>query len=90
MKAIIALNLNQNAAEEATAVSSPGSESTKKASIFLNHDPNRINPMTQFWTTYEKVADGYDSDVVAQLVGDLGTSLPFVSAFATLYIFSLT
>ena len=42
--------------------------------------------MTHFWTVYKKVADEHDSDMVAKYVGDLDTSLLFVSMFATSHV----
>ena len=34
-----------------------------------------------FWTVYKKVADEHDNDLVSKYVGDLDTSLLFVSPF---------
>ena len=41
------------------------------------------NPATHFWTVYKKVADEHDNDLVSKYVGDLDTSLLFVSAFTS-------
>jgi hypothetical protein len=45
--------------------------------------PGRIktDPTTNFWTVYKKVADEHDTDIVSKYVGDLDTSLLFVSMF---------
>jgi len=50
-----------------------------------NWRPTRVetDPTTNFWTVYKKVADEYDGDLVSKYVGDLDTSLLFVSAFAS-------
>ena len=39
----------------------------------------KTNPTTNFWTVYKKVADEHDNDLVSKYVGDLDTSLLFVS-----------
>ena len=44
----------------------------------------RPGPTTNFWTTYKKVARELDDDLVSKYVGDLDTSLLFVSAFVSL------
>jgi len=44
----------------------------------------KTDPTTNFWTVYKRVADEYDNDMVSKYVGDLDTSLLFVSAFASL------
>ena len=51
-----------------------------------NWKPGRIktNPATNFWTVYKRVADEHDNDLVSKYVGDLDTSLLFVSAFTSL------
>jgi len=48
--------------------------------------PARIktDPTTNFWTVYKKVADEHDTDLVSKYVGDLDTSLLFVSAVTSL------
>ena len=48
--------------------------------------PDKIgtDPTTNFWTIYKKVADEYDNDLVSKYVGDLDTSLLFVSPLASL------
>jgi len=42
------------------------------------------DPVSNFWTVYEKVADEHDNDMALKYLGDLDTSLLFVSAFVTL------
>jgi hypothetical protein len=51
-----------------------------------NWKPGRIeaDPITNFWTVYKKVADEHDTDVVSKYIGDLDTSLLFVSVFTLL------
>jgi hypothetical protein len=44
----------------------------------------KTDPSTNFWTVYKKVADEHDNDLVSKYVGDLDTSLLFVSIFASL------
>jgi len=44
----------------------------------------KTDPITNFWTVYKKVADEHDTDLVSKYVGDLDTSLLFVSAFTSL------
>jgi len=41
----------------------------------------KTDPATNFWTVYKKVADEHDDDLVSKYVGDLDTSLLFVSTF---------
>ena len=41
----------------------------------------KTDPITNFWTVYKKVADEHDADLVSKYIGDLDTSLLFVSAF---------
>ena len=50
-----------------------------------NWKPGKIktDPTTNFWTVYKKVADEHDNDLVSKYVGDLDTSLLFVSAFTS-------
>jgi len=45
----------------------------------LKPPPINIDPMTNFWTVYKKVADEHDNDLVLRYAGDLDTSLLFVS-----------
>ena len=45
----------------------------------LKPPPSNVDPTTNFWTVYKKVADEHDSDLVLKYVGDLDTSLLFVS-----------
>ena len=47
----------------------------------VNWKPARIqtDPTTNFWTAYKEVANEYDNDMVSKYVGDLDTSLLFVS-----------
>ena len=50
--------------------------------------PTKItDPTTNFWTVYKKVADECDNDLVSKYVGDLDTSLLFVSPFPSLVPF---
>ena len=51
-----------------------------------NWKPTRIqtDSTTNFWTVYKKVADEHDHDLISKCVGDLDTSLLFVSAFIPL------
>ena len=52
-------------------------------SAIANLKPAKIknDPTTNFWTVYKKVADEYDDDLISKYVGDLDTSLLFVSTF---------
>jgi hypothetical protein len=56
----------------------------EKAIADLKPPSNNIDPTTNFWTVYKKVADEHDDDLVLKYVGDLDTSLLFVSASASL------
>ena len=47
----------------------------------LKPPPDNIDPTTNFWTVYKKVADEHDNDLVSKYAGDLDNSLLFVSAF---------
>lgn len=58
--------------------------SLEKAITDLKPTPVNIDPTTNFWTVYKKVADEHDSDMVAKYTGDLDASLLFVSAFVPL------
>jgi len=51
-----------------------------------NSKPTRIktDSTTNFWTVYKKVADEHDHDLISKCVGDLDTSLLFVSALTSL------
>jgi len=44
----------------------------------------KTDPTTNFWTVYKKVVDEYDGDLISKYIGDLDTSLLFVSAFMSL------
>jgi len=44
----------------------------------------KTDPTTNFWTVYKKVADEHDNDMVSGYVGDLDTSLLFVSVLTFL------
>jgi hypothetical protein len=44
----------------------------------------RAEPATNFWTVYKKVADEHDNDLLSKYVGNLDTSLLFVSTFTSL------
>ena len=52
----------------------------EKAITDLKPPKINIDPTTNFWTVYKKVADEHDHDLVTQYVGDLDNSLLFVSA----------
>ena len=56
--------------------------------IFASDKPagTKTNPTTNFWATYKKVADEYDNDMISKYVGDLDTSLLFVSMSASLVL----
>ena len=56
----------------------------EKAVANLKPAKIKTDPTTNFWTVYKKVADEYDDDLVAKYVGDLDTSLLFVSTFISL------
>ena len=38
-----------------------------------------VDPTTNFWTVYKKVADEHDNEMVSKYIADLDTSLLFVS-----------
>ena len=42
------------------------------------------SPTTNFWTVYKKVADEHDNEMISKYVGDLDTSLLFVSTSPSL------
>ena len=46
----------------------------------------KTDPATHFWTVYKKVADEHDHDLLSKYVGDLDTSLLFVSAVTPFHI----
>jgi hypothetical protein len=48
--------------------------------------PTDIDPATNFWTVYKKVADEHDDDMLNKYAGDLDTSLLFVSMFTSLQV----
>jgi hypothetical protein len=50
----------------------------------LKTTPTDINPATNFWTVYKKVADEHDGDMIDKYSGDLDTSLLFVSTFISI------
>jgi hypothetical protein len=52
-------------------------------------EKTKIDPTTNFWTAYKKVADECDDDLVSKYAGDLDTSLLFVSPFSSLVPFIL-
>ena len=58
----------------------------EKAITSLKPTKLKSNPTTHFWTVYKKVADEHDNDLVSKYVGDLDTSLLFVSAFMSSHI----
>ena len=53
----------------------------EKAITDLKPTPISIDPATNFWTVYKKVADEHDNDLLSKYAGDLDTSLLFVSTF---------
>ena len=56
----------------------------EKAIATLKPAKIKTDPTTNFWTIYKKVADEHDNDLVSKYVGDLDTSLLFVSMFTSL------
>jgi hypothetical protein len=56
----------------------------------LKPTPTSVDPATNFWTVYKKVADEHDSDLLSKYAEDLDNSLVFVSIFglcwSTLYL----
>jgi len=56
----------------------------EKAITTLKPVKIKTDPSTNFWTVYKKVADEHDNDLVSKYVGDLDTSLLFVSTFTSL------
>ena len=44
----------------------------------------KTDPGTNFWTVYKKVADDHDNDLISKYIGDLDTSLLFVSTSMSL------
>jgi len=56
----------------------------EKAIADLKPPPNNIDPTTNFWTVYKKVADEHDNDLVSKYAGDLDNSLLFVSTLVSL------
>lgn len=61
----------------------------EKAIADLKPPARKIDPTTNFWTIYKKVSDEHDNDMVSKYLGDLDTSLLFVSAFRSLLLFVL-
>ena len=57
----------------------------EKAITELKPTPINIDPATNFWTVYKKVADEHDDDLLSKYAGDLDTSLLFVSTFDLRY-----
>ena len=55
----------------------------EKAIASLKPAGTKTDPTTNLWTVYKQVADEHDNDLVSKYVGDLDTSLLFVSAFAS-------
>ena len=45
----------------------------------LKPTPINVDPTTNFWTAYKKVADEYDDNLLSKYTDDLDTSLLFVS-----------
>ena len=58
----------------------------EKAIASLKPTKLKTDPATHFWTVYKNIADEHDNDLVSKHVGDLDTSLLFVSAFTSLRI----
>ena len=58
----------------------------EKAIASLKPTKLKNDPATDFWTAYKKVADEHDHDLLSKYVGDLDTSLLFVSAVTSLRI----
>jgi len=56
----------------------------EKAITGLRPSEIQVDPRTNFWNAYKKVADQHDDALVSRYVGDLDTSLIFVSALAFL------
>jgi len=56
----------------------------EKAITALKPAKIETDPRTSFWTAYKKVADEHDNDMVSKYVGDLDTSLLFVSTITSL------
>jgi len=57
----------------------------------LKPETVKTDPAINFWTIYKKVADEYDDDMVSKYVGNLDTSLLFVStpaSYCTSYLFN--
>ena len=55
----------------------------EKAITKLKPAKIETDPTANFWTVYKKVADEHDNDLVSKYVGDLDTSLLFVSLFTS-------
>ena len=51
----------------------------EKAINGLKPSEIQIDPTTDFWTAYKNAADEYDDHMVSRYVGELDTSLLFVS-----------
>lgn len=56
----------------------------EKAIIDSKPPATHVDPTTTFWTVYKKVADEFDDDMVSKYVGNLDTSLIFVSEVTSL------
>lgn len=56
----------------------------EKAIADLKPSSVNIDPSTNFWTVYKKVADDHDHHLVSKYAGDLDNSLLFVSALLSL------
>ncbi|KAF9641888.1 hypothetical protein BDM02DRAFT_3177000, partial [Thelephora ganbajun] len=54
----------------------------EKAITGLKPPSFSVDPTTNFWTAYKKVADEHDNDLVSKYVGDLDTSLLFAGLFS--------
>jgi hypothetical protein len=62
------------------------SVSLRLEGAIANWKPARVktDPTTNFWTVYKKVADEHDNDMASKYLGDLDTSLLFVSVLTSL------
>jgi len=50
----------------------------------INKTEIKADPTTNFWTVYKRIADEHDDDLVSEYVGDLDSTLLFVSSYASL------
>ena len=64
--------------------SAPSYSRLEKAISNLKPESTETDSTTNFWTVYKKVADEHDDNMASKYLGDLDTSLLFVSAFISL------